>query len=202
MNETNKDKNLVLLKVQKLSTALYLVSSFLPDQDPLKWRLRNLSLLALEQGQTNAHDALVETISQLLVLIDLTLMLPAVSQMNFSILRQEYQQLQQELTVLNHTRLSFDWLNGAPLASASAPDSRALAPTTGRPLTGSNERQSAILKYLKQSGWSPIKDIAKLLPAVSSKTVQRELAELVQAGRLRREGIRRWSRYALVDADR
>ena len=55
MNETEKDKEIkdekaiISAKVQKLTSALYLVTSFLSDSDPLKWKLRDKSLEVLSQ---------------------------------------------------------------------------------------------------------------------------------------------------------
>jgi DeoR/GlpR family transcriptional regulator of sugar metabolism len=64
--------------------------------------------------------------------------------------------------------------------------------------SNSNNRQELIYRIIKQSGPLSIKDIAQNVPGVSSKTVQRELVSLVQSGRLKREGDRRWSRYSAV----
>ena len=65
-------------------------------------------------------------------------------------------------------------------------------------LSDKNERQAKIIGHLKGKGWTSIKDIADTLPTFSSKTVQRELSELVDRGLLKKRGERRWSRYSLV----
>ena len=65
-------------------------------------------------------------------------------------------------------------------------------------LLDKNQRQKQILDYLKGKGWLSIKDIADTLPNFSSKTVQRELLELVDKGLLKKRGERRWSRYSLI----
>src|SRR3989344_5220070 len=106
MNETIKDKELkdsqltdiVSLRVQKLASALYLVSGFINDPDPLKWRLRELSLNALSATKSGQFDLALAHIRQLISLLDVALTVPGVSQMNFSILRQEYEVISQELT--------------------------------------------------------------------------------------------------------
>lgn len=67
---------------------------------------------------------------------------------------------------------------------------------SGRPL--SSNRRELILEYLRKNGISSIKDIAQVIDGVSEKTVQRELLALVDEGVLRKEGERRWSRYALA----
>ncbi len=61
-------------------------------------------------------------------------------------------------------------------------------------------RKSSILEFLRGHGESSIKDIFKI-PALaegySEKTIQRELANLVNAGVIQKRGERRWSRYFL-----
>ena len=43
-----------------------------------------------------------------------------------------------------------------------------------------------------------IKDVSPLIGGFSEKTIQRELAAMVQAGILRKVGEKRWSRYSLA----
>ena len=43
-----------------------------------------------------------------------------------------------------------------------------------------------------------IRDIAANLPEYSEKTIQREIATLVERGLVRRTGLKRWSRYSIV----
>lgn len=58
-------------------------------------------------------------------------------------------------------------------------------------------RRESILKILRAKGDITIKDIAYLVKGISEKTIQRELISLINAGLVRREGKRRWSRYLL-----
>jgi hypothetical protein len=103
-----KDKSLMALKGQRLARALYLVSSFIFDQDPLKWKIRegaiellkeskNLSHLFLDKedgGQVNLESNIVLNklnghIDQLVSLIDLAVTGGTISEMNFSVLKNE-----------------------------------------------------------------------------------------------------------------
>jgi DNA-binding transcriptional ArsR family regulator len=61
-------------------------------------------------------------------------------------------------------------------------------------------RRDAILSVLESKGPSYIKDISMVIREVSEKTIQRELQSLVGAGKVTREGERRWTRYTLVAA--
>jgi len=59
------------------------------------------------------------------------------------------------------------------------------------------ERKENILKILKQKRDASIKDICLLFKDCSSKTIQRDLTELIDEGLVKKEGSRRWSTYNL-----
>jgi predicted HTH transcriptional regulator len=61
-----------------------------------------------------------------------------------------------------------------------------------------NGRKISIIELLKKQPNLTIKDITKVIPNCSTKTVQRELSDLVHAGMIKKEGNRRWSRYSLT----
>jgi len=60
-----------------------------------------------------------------------------------------------------------------------------------------NQRQEAIMAVLKGQSDLTIKDFSKVIKDCSSKTIQRELLDLVAKGIVKKEGERRWSRYSL-----
>ena len=55
-----------------------------------------------------------------------------------------------------------------------------------------------IISFLKGKDWTSIKDITDAIEGCSTKTIQRELADLVHQGVLKKKGDRRWSRYLLA----
>ncbi len=59
-------------------------------------------------------------------------------------------------------------------------------------------RKAAILDFIKDNNNSSIKDIVPNIVGCSEKTVQRELIELINEGKIRKIGERRWSRYSLI----
>lgn len=61
-----------------------------------------------------------------------------------------------------------------------------------------SSRVQNILEILKTGGSLGIRDISANLPEYSEKMIQRELLELVSEGRVKKEGLKRWSRYSLV----
>ncbi len=59
-------------------------------------------------------------------------------------------------------------------------------------------RKRAIVEILRAGGELGIRDIASNLPEYSGKMIQRDLAELVGLGRVKKAGLKRWSRYSLA----
>ncbi|HEX8946792.1 MAG TPA: DeoR family transcriptional regulator [Candidatus Paceibacterota bacterium] len=62
-----------------------------------------------------------------------------------------------------------------------------------------NARRDAILDVIRTKGEVYIKDVSTVIRDVSEKTIQRELAALVEEGVLTRKGSRRWTSYALAN---
>jgi len=60
-------------------------------------------------------------------------------------------------------------------------------------------RRSLILNTIKRKGEVNIKDLASVIRSCSEKTIQRELAIMVEKNVLKKEGDRRWSKYSLID---
>ena len=103
-------------KGERLATALYLVTSFLPDSEPLKGRLRSLSLDLVRDAsrvrygtissETNVLEELRANISETLGLLELALIAGLISEMNFSILKREYTSLRSTIEVKKASRES------------------------------------------------------------------------------------------------
>lgn len=60
-----------------------------------------------------------------------------------------------------------------------------------------DDRRKIILALIKQKPQLTVKDIAKSIPGVSEKTIQRELLAMVAEGVLEKNGERRWSSYSM-----
>jgi hypothetical protein len=59
------------------------------------------------------------------------------------------------------------------------------------------DRRDGILLAIKKCGRANIKEILKHVPGCGEKTIQREIASLIQEGVVERIGKRRWSLYSL-----
>ncbi len=62
----------------------------------------------------------------------------------------------------------------------------------------SDNRISSIVSLLKVRSGLSVKDFMEVIPGVSEKTIQRELAVLADKGVVIRAGERRWTRYSLA----
>ncbi len=87
-------------KTKKLTTALYMVTSFLSDNEPLKWKLRECSVL-LFSGISNVRNESISEVDnvfagysilvdEIISLLEVTTASKLVSEMNYLILKKEY----------------------------------------------------------------------------------------------------------------
>ncbi len=103
-------------KCERLSTALYLVTNFLLDIEPMKYRLRARSIdlvrdaslvrYGTASNETNVLEALRANISETLSLLELAFIAGLVSEMNFSILKREYVSLRDYTDIKKASRES------------------------------------------------------------------------------------------------
>ena len=59
------------------------------------------------------------------------------------------------------------------------------------------DRREAVMSVIRNKGSVSIKDISTMIRGVSEKTIQRELASLIESGIVEKQGERRWSTYSL-----
>jgi hypothetical protein len=218
-------------KTERLASAVYMVTNFFDLNEPMKWTLRkkvsdmvSFVLTYKETFSGRKADFLYEAkgrILELVSLLEISLRAGLVSQMNFSILKQEF------LNLIHTLEGSFsagkDSVKGVLPGSLfevgrvhfSSPQTFAHAhvssearsvkskenivekPAPEQDLKRSN-RQTVILDLLRRKGESTIKDISDVIKDCSEKTIQRELASFIATGLVKRKGERRWSKYSLV----
>lgn len=103
-------------KCERLATAIYLITNFLSDTEPIKFRLRALSLELVRDAsiikngsqavEANVLEALRSNILETLSLLELAFIAGLVSEMNFTILKREYASLRDTLEVKKASRES------------------------------------------------------------------------------------------------
>lgn len=200
-------ERLVLLKVDKLTRAVYLVTNGLVDNDSLKWRLRDKSLelfwAVRDWAKALSPEARVwpnglAFIDDLVFLLSLGRAEGRVSAINLEILQTEYANLKKYFLGYEAPKRFYDLaLPEASEVKENQPKITISKPQEKKPVKPDDNRREAVLQFLLGKNGLSIKEISRALPRVSTKTVQRELAALVAEGRVRREGDRRWSRYSL-----
>ena len=254
------------LKAKKLVQATYLVTSFISDSEPLKWRVResvlellsDTSLLMPSTGLSNGLseegqisplfkisvlEAVLNRLDQVINLLEVAFAAGFASEMNLTILRNEFGQLSKSIATrlgrglkeiigpdeisqlllearekypmsgqassLGHSLSGTDLSNvrlgdyvSDKLKRTSLPSDKDIVDKgqvkKDRRLVNKDSRRNEIVSFLKGRSWTSIKDIADAISDCSTKTIQRELADLVQKGILKKKGDRRWSRYLLA----
>jgi hypothetical protein len=64
-------------------------------------------------------------------------------------------------------------------------------------VSNGKDRKEKIVNVIREKGEITIKDIASIMPDCSEKTIQRDLADMVLAGGVKKKGERRWTVYFL-----
>lgn len=215
----NDHHTFVVQKTEKLASAVYVVSGFMPQEDPLRVRLRNAVVELVTLSVQPQHDSLSEGVHtrfsaqcmEIGAILTLGEKAGFISPMNSKILCDEYSSLAS--FVRSHADKVF---GGEELdREVAQPTVRPTLPYKTKVNKGQNEeaikdkkeetktkvkdkksdRKARILELLNIKDKINVKDASDAIPECSEKTVQRELNDLVQEGVLIKEGERRWSTY-------
>lgn len=221
--------NTYLMHVHKkshgISRAIYLITDFFDNREPIKARMRQLAIDLVEQvlslsiqpspERKSLLDNLIKTNLTLISFSEIAMFSGIESQMNHTVLCAEIQSL---MSVIEEREMpsrlgkhfvldeSFFSKENKHEVHVDHPVVAKKIHTQNHPSTeGSDtsdkrksERRNAILNIIKSKVNASIKDIAEGVVGCSEKTVQRELLDMVASGLLKKEGERRWSRYALI----
>jgi|GEM_PF-521097 len=89
-----------LKRTERLSAALYMVTGLIPDVEPLKWRLREQSLVLLSDvsvvretltaNRMSLTDRTRDTVSEIITLLNVAYAGDLLSEMNVAVLKKEY----------------------------------------------------------------------------------------------------------------
>lgn len=200
MSEFNK-------KAEKIASALYLITSFFDDKEPLKWRLRALSMSLISEDIKDKSSISREILS----LFSMAKNAGLVSETNYNILIGELSKLVEEaekpldlrfLREINTVERALPQPQKTEYIKDNTTDSKIIEKPVlkefGAVSVKKNSRQSIIIGILKRKKEVMIKDVSPLISGCSEKTIQRELSAMVQSGVLRKTGEKRWSRYSLA----
>lgn len=189
-------------KPEKLASAIYLITSFFDDKEPLKWRLRTLSTDLISERVKDKSSITAE----ILTLFSIAKTAGLVSEMNYDILVRELSKLEHGAEKPLELMFSREMVADDRILPEPRRDEFIKDKTDGKPplkkfgavSVKKNSRQNIIITLLKRKKEVMIKDVSPLISGCSEKTIQRELSAMVQAGILRKVGEKRWSRYSLA----
>lgn len=180
-------KSFIILKIERIAIASYLVTDFLFNDEPLKWKIRSTAAEIV----TTRLSQLIDPLSRLSTLFSIAAEARLGSAKNFSTLAGECETLKSTLIDEEGKVVSIGALERLNK------EDRATTPLYKGHKKELGSRADAILSILKERGESSIGAVAAQLPTVSEKTVQRELTALVERGVVEKRGERRWSRYRI-----
>ncbi|HWC57349.1 MAG TPA: DeoR family transcriptional regulator [Candidatus Paceibacterota bacterium] len=194
----NTEKNVLdLSKGQKIVAALYLVTGHLADGDPLRHAIRTYALDFLSNPREGG--VLAEKIKNL---INVGVFSRIISQQNATLILQEldrflvhYVGVSPELqTLLSATAPTENttYVHNMSFISSSSNQGHRKYSLVHK---DKSKRRDDIMSFIKRQKSVGIKDISALFPDISEKTIQRELAALIQEGKISKRGSKRWSIY-------
>lgn len=210
MSDTNN-------RYQRLASALYLVTGFFAEQEPLRLKLRTLAAdLVVGNGKGER-----ENFRECLSLLALAQTAGLISSPNYEILLAQFNKVveTQEGSLLDFFPTYEPALPSReerqalprPLAKTEVVKDNISEPVDktsegrqellkdfGAVSVKKNSRQSVIISLLKRKKEIMIKDVSPLIAGCSEKTIQRELSQMVSAGILKKIGEKRWTRYTLA----
>lgn len=207
-------------KLMDLTFALYRVTALFPKEEALALKLRDkgLEVMAslIEYGFTDTPEKekalILAKITIIKEYLNIALVMNFTSLINYQVLEREYNFLfdffikeisAKKIVTDNTVKVRENAITKSEeLASwREFTSDKAKIMISGqndiRDRNSINERQKAIIGHLKQSKEAKISDFFKLFSNISSKTIQRDLQDLVSKNFLLKEGEKRWTTYSL-----
>ena len=205
-------------KSERLAKAIHLVAPAFKDIKALRDRIHRLAVDLVDAsvpGPAIVKETRSRELRALSSVLSMARSAGILSVMNVDIIRRETHQLLQEIAGYEDPRLSLgeapslaSLLKATPEPRREQPLSRAVLkesePVRKTFVNGhasdkkdKNGRRDSILSIVRSKGPVEIKDISTLIRDVSEKTIQRELQALIDEGKIKRTGERRWTRYAV-----
>lgn len=191
-------------RIFELTLALYRVTDFFPQNEALRRQLREKANEIFggvtEYGFSNNLEqetlALLGYIQSLKGYCAVARSLRFVKPINLSVLEREYDIVSHFFQKELHNREQEDDLHLQKEVVKNEPIVRSASivkSSVKKELL--NDRQNLIMRHLGNSGQAKISDFYSLFNGVSSKTIQRDLQDLVVKDILKKEGDKRWTTY-------
>lgn len=214
-------------RAERLVAALHLLTNHIPSEEPLRDKVRRISvemlseLLELRDEMRATNSAKLATVqASIRNLISLVRMLTVsgfVSIQNAEVANDALDELGNFLNTSLRSSLSEsvrlsreDLINVREVSRMYVRDIKdrtAIKDTNVKDVPNASQsvrnvsgtaRSEEIMSVLRKGGEYGIRDIASHLPEYSEKMIQRELADLVSSGKVKKTGLKRWSRYSAL----
>lgn len=222
----NQSADRAYRRTERIVAALYLITNHIPSTESLRVSLRAEALVILERmlslrddmraiGSDHV-DACRVSIRHLISLVRMLPVAGFVSTQNTNIVIDGLDELGNFLSVSRNSPLSESIslsrddlldIHGSPLKdikdNIATKDRLHVKDRTrmSEKMTNSDGlsvRELSIIAILRTGGELGIRDIASNLPEYSEKMIQRDLMALVATGRVKKAGLKRWSRYSIA----
>mgnify|MGYP001579555286 CR=1 FL=1 len=214
-------------KLNKLITALYMVTDIIEKDEPIRLKLRTLGAEILSDIRHSSRTEIFSKVQTILSFLDIALTIRLVSEMNLNILKKEFKELAESLKVVaikevnqvNHVWLEEflkpDQALGLSREAENTKDIRSKSDTYIGVTINKDEntsflikkqRREDILKAIKDNGGSATITEVRLkaseaLATCGEKTLQRELVSMLKDQILDKTGEKRWSRYSIKNGN-
>lgn len=206
----------IVRKSERLASALYVITGFMPQEEPIRTRLRVCALEIISHSASpydlveNGTKKFESRCAEIITILQTARYSGLISDMNAKLVGEEYASL--SVFVTTHAgkiaerghlleKTSVSGPKGLPgpirhkeksLLRNSEISKRTNSP---RENNSADYRKSLILKLFDKKDAISIKDAVSFIPGISEKTVQRDILALVASGTLTKNGSRRWTIY-------
>lgn len=223
MEEKKAQKHLM-----RINEALYRVTDLLPDQEPVKWMARKKAMEALTffmedspalflAARMKKREEFSAAIHQLLDLLEFASHNTFISQINFDVLSREYRSFFQEAAASQQAAVpvEINLSNTQEIARVLPEQPKAILPKKKENIISpaliqqdeqkeeelsTEERRKRIFSYIiqKEKGITMQELLEIFKGGVNQRTLQRDLTALIERGRVKTSGARRWRIYDVV----
>ena len=141
--EKNKNDffNFLEMKTEKLVTAVYMITNFFSDKEPIKWKLRDVSLSMLSDAsvlkdktqaeQTNLFMAMLSSVGESLSLLEISHLSGFISEMNYTVLKHEFLMMSEHISQREEVKKTLNRVS-LPETFFTDQEPRALSTTVGK----------------------------------------------------------------------
>src|SRR3989344_4287487 len=203
-------------RIQKLTAALYRVTDLLSDKEPLKWTLRDKALNLYDdlvsvknvKDKDSLLDNSLKNFAQIIKSLELVSAGVCVSNLNFEILKREYLFLKnfiegKKTDIVQDSKILLELVSlGYKSQETNLPENGQFTTYFGKLATkeiNPQSRKGKVLNFLKNGPAKSVNEITVLFNGeISEKSIQRDLLDLVKAGKISAIGDKRWRKYGII----